>query len=53
MFCILSWRVFWITMIGRASPTVPPDVALTALEVQILEDSICNRVIRAYLFSPA
>ncbi len=37
VLCILSWRVFWITMSSRASPTVAPDVALTALEVQILD----------------
>jgi hypothetical protein len=37
VFCILSWRVFWITMSARASPTATPETALTALEVQILD----------------
>jgi len=37
VFCILSWRVFWITMSSRASPAAPPDAALTAIEVQILD----------------
>lgn len=37
VFCILSWRVFWITMSSRASPTAAPETALTASEVQILD----------------
>ncbi len=37
VFCILSWRIFWITMSSRASPEAAPDVALTAMQVKILE----------------
>ena len=37
VFCILSWRVFWITMINRAAPDAAPQVALTALETKILD----------------
>jgi len=37
VFCILSWRVFWITMSSRASPAAAPEIALTAIEVKILD----------------
>ena len=37
VFCILSWRVFWITMSSRAAPEAPPDIALTSLEIKILD----------------
>ena len=28
MFCILGWRIFWLTMINRAVPQAPPDAGL-------------------------
>lgn len=37
VFCILSWRVFWITMSSRAAPEALPDLALTPLEVKVLD----------------
>ena len=37
VFCIVSWRVFWITMNSRASPGAVPEIALTATEVKILD----------------
>jgi hypothetical protein len=37
VFCILSWRVFWMTMMNRTAPTASPTVALTALEMQVLD----------------
>jgi hypothetical protein len=36
--CILSWRIFWMTMIHRLHPDAPPTVALTSLELQLLEN---------------
>jgi len=35
VFCILSWRIFWITMMNRAAPTASPLVVLTALEKEL------------------
>ncbi len=29
VFCILSWRVFWMTMINRSAPEAPPSIVLT------------------------
>src|SRR3546814_15097193 len=37
VFCILSWRVFWMTMLNRPAPQAPPTLALTAPEIAPLE----------------
>ena len=36
-FCIISWRVLWLTMLARTSPGLPPNVALTDAEIVILD----------------
>jgi hypothetical protein len=36
-FCILGWRIFWLTMINRVTPEAPPTLAFTKLEIQILD----------------
>ena len=37
IFCIISWRIFWMTMINRTAPAQSPQVAFTQREIQILE----------------
>lgn len=37
VFCILSWRVFWMTMIQRADPEITASAAITAQEQTILD----------------
>lgn len=37
VFCILSWRVFWMTMINRSAPNAGPDLALTDVETTLLD----------------
>ena len=37
LFCILSWRIFWLTMINRTAPTAPATLALTPIEVELLD----------------
>jgi len=37
MFCILSWRIFWMTMMNRVAPAAPPLVALTSVETHLLD----------------
>ncbi|WP_407175625.1 hypothetical protein [Bradyrhizobium sp. STM 3562] len=37
LFCILSWRVFWMTMLNRSAPDTPPTVASTATEIDVLD----------------
>jgi hypothetical protein len=36
MFCILSWRIFWLTMISRAAENANPEIVLTPLEIDLL-----------------
>jgi hypothetical protein len=35
--CILSWRLFWLTMINRAASDASPRLALTEAEVRLLD----------------
>ena len=37
VFCILSWRVFWMTMLNRSAPHALPTLALTATEITVLD----------------
>jgi len=37
VFCILSWRVFWMTMLNRATQDAPPKLALTDMEITLLD----------------
>lgn len=40
IFCIIGWRVFWLTMLQRAEPDLPPAVALDATEIYLLDELI-------------
>jgi hypothetical protein len=33
----MSWRVFWMTMINRATPDAGPELALTETETELLD----------------
>jgi len=37
VFCILSWRMFWLTMISRCAPQAPAEAAFTPAEIELLE----------------
>src|SRR4051812_12923526 len=37
VFCILSWRIFWMTMMNRVAPMASPTLALTALDMRVLD----------------
>src|SRR4051794_9401966 len=37
VFCILSWRIFWMTMLNRSAPDAAPELALTDIEVALLD----------------
>lgn len=43
LFCILSWRVFWMTMLNRSAPDAPPTLALTATEIGVLDRLVNNK----------
>lgn len=36
VFCIISWRIFWLTMLNRTSPDAEPKMALTPAEIDLL-----------------
>lgn len=36
-FCILSWRVFWLTMTNRIDPNADLGLVFTELELRILD----------------
>lgn len=40
VFCILSWRSFWLTMMNRALPAVSPALVFTALEIHLLDQLV-------------
>jgi len=40
VFCVLSWRIFWMTMMNRAAPAASPLVALTSVETHLLDTLI-------------
>ncbi len=43
VFCILSWRVFWMTMINRSNPDAPGNLALTDVEIGLLDHLVRDR----------
>jgi hypothetical protein len=42
VFCILSWRVFWLTMMNRSLPAASPTLVFTALEIHLLDQLVKN-----------
>jgi hypothetical protein len=37
VFCIVGWRIFWMTMLNRTNPTGPPHLALAEIELVLLD----------------
>lgn len=37
VFCILGWRIFWMSMLRRSAPSSPAALAFTKTEVQLLD----------------
>lgn len=35
--CVVAWRIFWLTMVSRTAPQAAPTVALTQLELDLLD----------------
>jgi hypothetical protein len=40
IFCIIGWRIFWLTMLHRAEPDLPPAIALNSTEVSLLDQLV-------------
>jgi Transposase DNA-binding len=43
VYCILSWRVFWMTMLNRSSPDAAPALALTEAEIGLLDHLVKDK----------
>ena len=43
IFCIVSWRLFWMTMINRAAPESSPELVLTKPEISVLDQLTIRR----------
>lgn len=43
IFCIVSWRIFWMTMLNRSDPSAHPSLALTKTEMQLLDHLIPDK----------
>jgi hypothetical protein len=37
IYCVLSWRIFWMTMINRTAPMVSPTIVLTQDEINLID----------------
>lgn len=37
IYCILSWRIFWLCMVNRADPEAPASLVFTETELQIMD----------------
>ncbi len=35
-FCVLGWRIFWLTMLNRSTRKARPTLAFTPLEIELL-----------------
>lgn len=40
VLCIISWRIFWLTMLNRSCPDAKPELALTDTEISMLDRMI-------------
>jgi hypothetical protein len=42
ILCILSWRIFWITMLNRTEPGASPDEAFTEIDQYLLDELVSD-----------
>jgi hypothetical protein len=45
-FCIMSWRIFWMTMLNRSTEGASPKFALTPLEIELLDRLVKDKATR-------
>ena len=51
IFCLLSWRVFWMTMLNRTRPDAPPQMAFTTTELYLLDQLVSDSPANAHAFN--
>jgi hypothetical protein len=42
ILCLLSWRVFWMTMLNRTRPEASPKMAFTPTEIYLLDQLVSD-----------
>jgi hypothetical protein len=42
ILCLLSWRIFWITILNRAIPEAAPELAFTPQEIYLLDQLVSD-----------
>lgn len=42
IFCILSWRILWLTMLNRIMPEASPKMALSDTEIALLDELVSS-----------
>jgi hypothetical protein len=52
-FCILSWRIFWMTMLNRFTRNLKPTLAFTPLEIELLKRLIPEPIDRESRHRPS
>lgn len=52
VFCILSWRIFWMTMMNRVAPDASPAVAFTRIETHLLDRIIPEKTVKRRAGAP-
>ncbi|MDX7954025.1 IS4 family transposase [Lichenihabitans sp. Uapishka_5] len=40
IFCVVSWRIFWMTMMNRIAPEAPPTLVFTKEECTVLNEAV-------------
>jgi hypothetical protein len=40
IFCIIGWRIFWLTMLQRIEPKLSPAIALNPTELKLLDELV-------------
>jgi hypothetical protein len=43
VFCLLAWRIFWLTMVNRCAAEAPAGLALTRVEIHLLDHLVKNK----------
>jgi hypothetical protein len=43
VYCILSWRIYWMTMMNRVAPAISPLVVFTSFDVRLLDHLVKDR----------
>ena len=43
VYCILGWRIFWMTMMNRVAPDLTANVVFTQTEISLLDKLVANK----------